>query len=184
MLTVSVLNLLLFSTQAPVYFRVIHGWSVEKTGLFSGIPHLLRTGFSIAFSHVGDYLLSNSIMSRTNVRKLATFFRKHFKYIHYINFTLKYFRSHSKWNCLLWPGICWLQCDTSRFVPHAFSFIPRCSYDRSSRKHGRQYSKLFWHLYGYNFNDNNFNRHDIANCKQNLKKLNQIIEEIFRLSAT
>lgn len=63
-------------TQSPVYFRVIHGWSVEMTGLLSGIPHLLRTAFSLSFSHFGDYLLTHNKMSRNNVRKLATFFRK------------------------------------------------------------------------------------------------------------
>lgn len=63
-------------TQSPVYFRVIHGWSVEMVGLLSGLPHLLRTLFSIGFSHFGDHLITHNKMSRTNVRKLATFFRK------------------------------------------------------------------------------------------------------------
>ena len=61
-------------TQAPTYFRFIHGWGIEMTGILSGLPHLLRVGFSIAFSHFGDYLLRNDKMSRNNVRKLATFF--------------------------------------------------------------------------------------------------------------
>lgn len=61
-------------TQAPTYFRFIHGWGIEMTGILSGLPHLLRVGFSIVFSNFGDYLLSNNKMSRNNVRRLATFF--------------------------------------------------------------------------------------------------------------
>jgi hypothetical protein len=60
--------------QAPTYFRFIHGWGIEMTGILSGLPHLLRIGFSMVFSHLGDYLLSTDRMSRNNVRKLATFF--------------------------------------------------------------------------------------------------------------
>lgn len=60
-------------TQAPTYFRFIHGWGIEMVGILSGLPHLLRIGFSIVFSHYGDYLLTTNKMSRTNVRKLATF---------------------------------------------------------------------------------------------------------------
>jgi hypothetical protein len=61
-------------TQAPTYFRFIHGWGIEMTGILSGLPHLLRVGFSIVFSNFGDYLLRNDKMSRNNVRRLATFF--------------------------------------------------------------------------------------------------------------
>lgn len=60
-------------TQAPTYFRFIHGWGIEMTGVLSGLPHLLRVAFSIAFSNFGDYLLSSNKMSRRNVRNLATF---------------------------------------------------------------------------------------------------------------
>ncbi|XP_069705481.1 sialin-like [Periplaneta americana] len=59
-------------TQAPTYFRYIHGWDIRMTGLLSGIPHLCRTTFAIIMSTIGDYLLQKSIMSRTNVRKMAT----------------------------------------------------------------------------------------------------------------
>lgn len=60
-------------TQSPTYFRFIHGWGIEMTGILSGLPHLLRVGFSMAFSHFGDYMLTSGKMSRNNVRKLATF---------------------------------------------------------------------------------------------------------------
>jgi Major Facilitator Superfamily len=63
-------------TQAPTYFSLIHGWGIEMTGVLSGLPHLLRVGFSIAFSNFGDYLLTNDKMSRNNVRRLATLFSK------------------------------------------------------------------------------------------------------------
>jgi hypothetical protein len=71
-------------TQSPVYFRTIHGWSVEMTGLLSGVPHFLRTAFSMGFSYFGDHLLTHNKMSRTNVRKLATFFRKLLKKFSFI----------------------------------------------------------------------------------------------------
>ncbi|XP_069705479.1 putative inorganic phosphate cotransporter isoform X2 [Periplaneta americana] len=61
-------------TQAPTYFRFIHGWDIRMTGLFSGIPHLCRTTFAIIMSTFGDYLLRNNLMARTNVRKMATAF--------------------------------------------------------------------------------------------------------------
>lgn len=60
-------------TQAPTYFRFIHGWGIEMTGLLSGLPHLLRVGFSLIVSTIGDYIITNDKMSRTNVRKLAGF---------------------------------------------------------------------------------------------------------------
>lgn len=60
--------------QAPSYFRLVHGWGIEMTGLLSGLPHLFRVIFSLAMSYVCDHLLATNKMSRTNVRKLATFF--------------------------------------------------------------------------------------------------------------
>ena len=65
-------------TQAPTYFRFIHGRGIEMTGILSGLPHFLRVGFSIIFSNFGDYLLSTNKMSRNNVRRLATFVCKFF----------------------------------------------------------------------------------------------------------
>ncbi|KAF2878881.1 hypothetical protein ILUMI_27289, partial [Ignelater luminosus] len=60
-------------THAPTYFKMIHGWNIKATGFLSGMPHLLRMLFAYIFSLFGDYLLSRDKMSRTNVRKLATF---------------------------------------------------------------------------------------------------------------
>lgn len=65
-------------TQGPTYFRFIHGWGIEMTGILSGLPHLLRVGFSIVFANFGDYMLANEKMSRNNVRKLATFISEDF----------------------------------------------------------------------------------------------------------
>lgn len=62
--------------QTPTYFRFIHGWGIEMTGILSGLPHLLRVAFSIVFSNFGDYLLSNGKISRNNLRRLATFISK------------------------------------------------------------------------------------------------------------
>lgn len=61
-------------TQAPTYFRFIHGWGIEMTGILSGLPHLLRVGFAIFFGNVCDFLLARNKMTRTNIRRLATFF--------------------------------------------------------------------------------------------------------------
>jgi hypothetical protein len=66
-------------TQAPTFFRYIHGWGLEMTGILSGIPHLCRFIFALGFSFFGDYLLRSNKLSRTNVRKLGTFFCKFFK---------------------------------------------------------------------------------------------------------
>lgn len=64
-------GLFLTMTQAPTYFHAIHGWGIEKIGLLSGIPHLIRIIFSMLFSAFMDNLLRNQKMSKTNVRKLA-----------------------------------------------------------------------------------------------------------------
>jgi Na(+)-dependent inorganic phosphate cotransporter len=59
-------------THAPSYFKFIHGWSIQATGLLSGLGHVLRTTWSYMSGLLGDYLLRTNRMSRTNVRKLAT----------------------------------------------------------------------------------------------------------------
>lgn len=61
-------------TQAPTYFRTIHGWNMSMIGILSGMPHLMRMLFAYLFSTIGDYLLTRELMSRTNVRKLAGMF--------------------------------------------------------------------------------------------------------------
>jgi MFS transporter, ACS family, solute carrier family 17 (sodium-dependent inorganic phosphate cotransporter), member 5 len=61
-------------TQAPSYFRFVHGWDSTKVGIFSGLPHLLRTVMALLVSNVADYLLRNEKMSRNNVRKVGTTF--------------------------------------------------------------------------------------------------------------
>lgn len=63
-------------TQAPSYFRLVHGWGIEMTGILSGMPHLVRVIFSLLMSFLCDYLLTTNKMSRTNVRKFAAFFSK------------------------------------------------------------------------------------------------------------
>lgn len=59
-------------TQAPTYFKFIHGWDLRMTGILSGAPHFFRMIFAYIFSVYSDSLLRNNKMSRTNVRKLAT----------------------------------------------------------------------------------------------------------------
>ncbi|XP_034229962.1 sialin-like [Thrips palmi] len=65
-------GLLTLMTQAPSYFRYVHGWGIRMTGLLSGLPQLCRMLFAVVFSTIGDYLLKSGRMSRTNVRKMAT----------------------------------------------------------------------------------------------------------------
>ncbi|XP_057661468.1 sialin-like [Diorhabda carinulata] len=57
----------------PAYIKFIHGWDIRLTGVLSGMPHLLRVLFAYFFSILGDYLIRNEKMKRTNVRKFATF---------------------------------------------------------------------------------------------------------------
>ncbi|XP_026474879.1 sialin-like [Ctenocephalides felis] len=59
-------------TQAPTYFKQIHGWNIRMTGMLSGMPHIMRMVFAYFFSLFGDYMLRTDKMSRTNVRKMAT----------------------------------------------------------------------------------------------------------------
>ncbi|XP_068081578.1 sialin isoform X5 [Anabrus simplex] len=59
-------------TQAPTFFRYIHGMNVRMTGILSGIPHLCRVIVAIIVSFFGDYALKKEILSRTAVRKVAT----------------------------------------------------------------------------------------------------------------
>lgn len=59
-------------TQAPSYFRFVHGWDSTKVGIFSGLPHLMRVAIAILVSKVADYLLRHNKMSRNNVRNIAT----------------------------------------------------------------------------------------------------------------
>lgn len=87
-------------TQAPTFFRYIHGWGVEMTGLLSGIPHLGRFIFALIISFMSDYLLRNNKMSRTNVRKMNTFICKGLLGIP-IQFELSIkinFRLHFEWS--------------------------------------------------------------------------------------
>lgn len=59
-------------TQAPSYFRFVHGWDSTKIGILSGLPHLMRVVFAILVSRTADYLLRTNKMSRNKVRKLGT----------------------------------------------------------------------------------------------------------------
>lgn len=68
----AVWGLFTMMTQAPTYFHAIHGWSVEKIGLLTGISHLTRIIFAMIFSAFMDYLLKSEKMNRTNVRRLAS----------------------------------------------------------------------------------------------------------------
>ncbi|XP_049854263.1 sialin-like [Schistocerca gregaria] len=60
-------------TQAPTYFYNVHGWSVQKVGFFSGLPHICRMILAITVGHLCDHLLSSGKLSVTAVRKFAGF---------------------------------------------------------------------------------------------------------------
>lgn len=61
-------------TQAPTYFKMIHGWDITMTGILSGFPHLMRMAFALLVSNLGDYALKRNLITRSNVRKIATAF--------------------------------------------------------------------------------------------------------------
>jgi MFS transporter, ACS family, solute carrier family 17 (sodium-dependent inorganic phosphate cotransporter), member 5 len=58
-------------TQAPTYFKHIHGFEIQMTGILSGLPHICRMIFALCVSWTGDYLLQTGKISRTALRKLA-----------------------------------------------------------------------------------------------------------------
>lgn len=74
----SVWQALTIFSQAPSYFRLVHGLDVEMTGIITGYPHYLRAIFSYLISALCDRLLEDNKLSRTNVRKLATFISTYF----------------------------------------------------------------------------------------------------------
>lgn len=59
--------------QLPSYFKFIHGFNFQMSGLIAGLPHILRMVFSYVLAIYLDYLLRTNKMTRTNVRKLAVF---------------------------------------------------------------------------------------------------------------
>ncbi|XP_063237102.1 sialin-like isoform X2 [Bacillus rossius redtenbacheri] len=59
-------------TQAPTYFKYIHGWGIGMTGLLSGVPHVCRIITAYLTGTLCDWLLQRNLMQRTAVRKLAT----------------------------------------------------------------------------------------------------------------
>nr|XP_018909283.1 PREDICTED: sialin-like [Bemisia tabaci] len=61
-------------TQAPTYLKVIHGINIKMNGIYSGLPHLCRWGFSYGFAIFCDKLLRSGRFSKTLVRKIATTF--------------------------------------------------------------------------------------------------------------
>lgn len=59
------------SVFTPIYFTAVHGLSIQKTGLVSGLPFFLKTVFATSASVFTDYLIQKDVFSKTNVRKLA-----------------------------------------------------------------------------------------------------------------
>lgn len=116
--------------QAPSYFRLVHGWGIEMTGILSGLPHLLRVIFSLGVSIVCDHLLTKNKMSRTNVRKMATFMSKQTLELLNRNFTavLLSFRSDNKRSVCLRLGILWLSRDTRSRTLNNFTDASWCGF--------------------------------------------------------
>ncbi|XP_046990674.1 sialin-like isoform X1 [Schistocerca americana] len=65
-------SLFTLMTQAPTYFKFIHGWNIHMTGLLSGIPHVCRIIVALVLSHISDKMLRKGIMSKTGIRKLGS----------------------------------------------------------------------------------------------------------------
>ncbi|XP_022176320.1 sialin-like [Myzus persicae] len=67
-------GLFTLAAQAPSYFNFVLGLNIKQTGLWSGMPHIIRWAFSFGFSTICDRLVKSKRMSMTNVRKIATVF--------------------------------------------------------------------------------------------------------------
>lgn len=67
-------GLITLSAQTPSYFNFVLGLNIKQTGLWSGMPHIIRWAFSFGFSMICDRLVKSNTMSMTNVRKMATAF--------------------------------------------------------------------------------------------------------------
>uniref|UniRef100_A0A0C9PSR7 Slc17a8_0 protein n=1 Tax=Fopius arisanus TaxID=64838 RepID=A0A0C9PSR7_9HYME len=57
--------------QSPTYFRFIHGWDLNSTGLIAGAPYILLMIFSYLLGWWCDWLQKSGKMTRTGVRKMA-----------------------------------------------------------------------------------------------------------------
>lgn len=64
-------NIASVNSLAPTYFKHIHCWTIGMAGFLSGIPNLLKVGFSFVVAAIVDFILRNNKMSRTNIRKLC-----------------------------------------------------------------------------------------------------------------
>lgn len=58
----------------PMYYTIIHGLDVQASAILSGTTHIFRLIFSIVSSIYFDHLITHDMLSRTLVRKIATFF--------------------------------------------------------------------------------------------------------------
>lgn len=61
-----------FIMSGPVYMKTILGFDIQQNGLLSGTPFLFSYLSSVVFCYIADLLVTRSIMSLTNVRKLFT----------------------------------------------------------------------------------------------------------------
>lgn len=58
-------------TELPTFMKQILRFNIKKNGFLSAVPYLAMWGFSLGSSWVADYMISNSRMSHTAVRKIA-----------------------------------------------------------------------------------------------------------------
>lgn len=69
----SLFNTITMGTHAPMYLYTMLSLSVTTCGLLGGLKNLLLIIFSIVFTQIIDYLLTQNKLSKTNVRKIAGF---------------------------------------------------------------------------------------------------------------
>ncbi len=68
----SCFGIYLFLTQLPTYMKEILKFDIKTNGALSALPYLAFWLVTIVSSMVGDKLIQKNILSKTNVRKLAT----------------------------------------------------------------------------------------------------------------
>lgn len=63
-----------FMTIGPLYMKTVLGFSIQKNGLLNGAPFILSYFSSVIFCYMADFLVTRSLISLTNTRKIFTFF--------------------------------------------------------------------------------------------------------------
>lgn len=58
---------------SPTYFKTVHHLDLKSSAILSGLPHILRLILSLITANICDRIIKRQLMSRTAVRRMATF---------------------------------------------------------------------------------------------------------------